>query len=288
MDYGYSYGYDYRYDYPGSYYGSDEKILTAVLSIYLIILTVVLVFVLVSYIFHSIGLYTIGKRMGREHAWLAFIPFARDYFHGELAGEIILKNRRIRNPGIWKLVLPIIAGVVTGGFSTVMILSFSILVFAEGMRGVGSGIMMVIVLLLLVSILMLVYNAVYLVLRVLIDMQIFGKFTTHNMAVVHSVLSVILPLYEALCLFVMRNRPFLPGDGPEAAIPPIPPSPSEGPEQVQPPVPPAPSEDPEQVHPPLEAAKELYPAAAPMDSQADTGTERPGEPESAPPGAKTE
>lgn len=280
MDYGYSYGYDYRYDYPGSYYGSDETILAAVLSIYLIILTVVLVFMLVSYIFHSIGLYTIGKRMGKEHAWLAFIPFARDYFHGELAGEIVLKNRRIRNPGIWKLVLPIIAGVVVGGFTTVMILSFSILAFAEGMRGAAGGIMAVIVLLLLMSIVLLVYNAVYLVLRVLIDMQIFGKFTTHNMAIVHSVLSVILPLYEALCLFVMRNRPFRPGEGPKDVVPPIPPVSPEGP--AHPPVPPMPVEGPEEGHPPVaptpaegpeEAHLPVAPAPADESSQAEEKTE---------------
>lgn len=52
----------------------------------------VLVFGLVSYILHSIGLYTIAGRLGISNAWLAFIPFARSWLHGELAGEISLKT----------------------------------------------------------------------------------------------------------------------------------------------------------------------------------------------------
>ena len=225
MDFGYQYGYDYRYDYPITYYDSNETIFAAILSIYLLVLTVVIVFTLVGYIFHSIGLYTIGKRLGKNHAWLAFIPFARDYFHGEMAGEIRFKSREIRNPGIWKLVLPIISGVVTAGFVAITMFFVSIMVFANGAYGIGSGLMMLSVLVTLLMIFLVVYNAVYLVLRVMIDMQIFGRFTTHNMAIVHSVLSVVLPLYEAFCLFVMRNREFNPGAEPKSTVPPVMPEP---------------------------------------------------------------
>ena len=230
MDFGYQYGYDYRYDYPITYYDSNETIFAAILSIYLLVLTVVIVFTLVGYIFHSIGLYTIGKRLGKNHAWLAFIPFARDYFHGEMAGEIRFKSREIRNPGIWKLVLPIISGVVTAGFVAITMFFVSIMVFANGAYGIGSGLMMLSVLVTLLMIFLVVYNAVYLVLRVMIDMQIFGRFTTHNMAIVHSVLSVVLPLYEAFCLFVMRNREFNPGAEPKSTVPPVMPEPPAAPE----------------------------------------------------------
>ena len=116
MDYGYDYGYEYGYDYPVSYGNGGDAAVTMLLTVYLVVLAVILAVTLASYIFHSIGLYTIGKRMGREYAWLAFIPFARDYFHGELAGEILLKNKSIKNPGIWKLVLPIIYSAVAGVF----------------------------------------------------------------------------------------------------------------------------------------------------------------------------
>ena len=60
-----------------------------------------------------------------------------------------------------------------------------------------------------------VYNAVYSVLRILVNRQIYEKFTTPGMAVAHAVLGVLLPLYESICLFVMRNRPYNPGKEPD-------------------------------------------------------------------------
>ena len=78
-------------------------------SIYLIILALVRA-ISECYILHSIGLYTIAGRLGMSNAWLAFIPFARTWLHGELAGEISLKTKKIRNPGVWKLVMPIVSG----------------------------------------------------------------------------------------------------------------------------------------------------------------------------------
>ena len=84
------YSYNFEYDYPVNHGNGGNAAVTLILTIYLIALALIIAVALASYIFHSIGLYTIGKRMGREHAWLAFVPFARDYFHGELAGEIHL------------------------------------------------------------------------------------------------------------------------------------------------------------------------------------------------------
>ena len=93
-------------------YDSAENTAIAVLSICLIVLVLIGVFALAAYILHSIGLYTIGKRIGYSIPWLAFIPFARDYMQGELAGEISLKTKKIKNPGVWNLVMPIISGVI--------------------------------------------------------------------------------------------------------------------------------------------------------------------------------
>ena len=120
MDFGYNYSYDYDYNVP-VYSDSGSEVLSVLIGIYLIILGGALLIMLVGYIFHSIGMYTIGKRMGKAHPWMAFVPFARDYFQGELAGPIRLKNKEIRNPGIWNLVLPIIFSAVTGVLTTVMI-----------------------------------------------------------------------------------------------------------------------------------------------------------------------
>ena len=219
-DYGYDYGYDYTYQYPVS----DYQAVAAVLSIIMIVVAVALIFALVSYIFHAVGLYTIAKRRGERYPWLAFIPFARAYLQGEVAGTITLKKKTISNPGIWKLVIPIIAGAVSSVFFTI----FSTIVGIGGMMaglsssgygvniGVGT-IMFLIVFLVIWTVAAVIYEAVYKVLCVLINMQIYGYFTTRNMAVVHAVLSAIVPLYESICFFVMRNRDFNPEMEPTAS-----------------------------------------------------------------------
>lgn len=226
MDYGYTYEYDY--DYPISPGTGANAAVTVLLTIYLIVLAVILAVSLGSYIFHSIGLYTIGKRMGREHAWMAFVPFARDYFHGDLAEEIPLKNKSIKSPGIWKLVMPIIYGSVVGVLFVFLIVAAVGTGAAAGINGGAVGGMMafsttLIILYALILIVAVAYSAVYSVLRILIDIRIYERFTTKNMAVVHSVLSGIVPLYESICFFVMRNKPFNPGMEPQITPPPVPP-----------------------------------------------------------------
>lgn len=230
MDFGYDYRYEYSYDYPIGM-GGGSGALAVFLTVYLIVLAVLLVVVLANYIFQSIGLYTIGKRMGRERPWLAFIPFARDYYHGELAGEIPLKNKSISNPGIWNLIVPIIYSAVMGVLVVFLMGAAMGVGAASGIRGGHAGGMSgmtafvttafgVYIVLIVVAI---VYTALYSVLRLLINIQIYERFTTRNMAAVHAVLSGFIPFYEAICLFVMRNKPFNPGMEPRLAPPPVPP-----------------------------------------------------------------
>lgn len=202
----YGYEYTYEYDYPTNY-GAEAGVF---ISIMLLTFTVIVLLALASYIFRSIGLYTIGKRMGKDYPWLAFIPFARNYFHGELAGEITLKNTTIKNPGIWNLTLPIIESALLGIFIffIAIIGGFSAASVAAGMGSVGIGLSLIIWMYIFLIMFAIVMSAARIVLSVLINRQIFGRFTCGNMAVVHSVLSITIPLYEAFCLFVMRNKEF--------------------------------------------------------------------------------
>ncbi len=221
MNYDYSYEYGNIYD-PGSINNVSEAIAAVFLAIYLIVLTVILIFALVSYIFHSVGLYTIGKRMGKQYPWLAFIPFARDYFQGELAGEITLKNKKIKNPGIWNLVLPIAGSVLSGIFMVFVLLVGSIGMIVGGAGGVGVMLTLILLMYIFSIILLIAVNVVRCVLLVLIDKQIFERFTTDNMSLVHSVASRFVPLYEAFCFFVMRDKEFREGKEPELTWPPAP------------------------------------------------------------------
>ncbi len=209
MDFTYDYGYIHREDPLSGNFG--DAIVAVFLTIYLLALAVVLIFALVSYIFHSIGLYTIGKRMGRQYPWLAFVPFARDYFQGELAGEIVLKNKSIRNPGIWNLILPIIGSALFSIFMVFAVVAGSISALAGGAGSVTITLMLIIMMYILSVIILIAVSVARVALVVLINKQILERFTSENMALIHSVASVFVPLYESLCFFVMRDKEFTSG-----------------------------------------------------------------------------
>lgn len=262
---GRDYHYTYEYNYPVS---NSEGLVGVILSVYLIILTLILAFVLVSYIFHSVGLYTIGKRMGKEYPWLAFIPYARDYFQGELAGPIKLKNKEIKNPGIWNLIIPIISSVLAGVFGVLIILVTGVGAAAQisGAGGAGIALLFVIMMYTLLIVAVIAAQAAQMALKVLINKQILERFTTGNMGLVHAVLMIVVPLYEALCFFVMRKRDFNPGMEPKitpppAPLPPVIPGGPEGPVPTPPTPPQGGPENPVDVPVPLAGEEGAAPAA---------------------------
>ncbi len=213
---------DYYTDYG---YGGMNSSLTGILSIYLILLALYFLFYIISYIFKGIGMYTIAKRQGSDYPWLAFIPFARTYLHGELSGSIKLKTKTIKNPGIWFLAMPFIFGAINFIFYILFVVvgigsSFSAVLtdpyMEYGSPSIGTGaIMGMIIIGVLWLIVALLYEAVYRVLAVLINHQILEKFTSKNMSIAHAVLCSVVPLYETICLFVMRNKAFNPGMEPD-------------------------------------------------------------------------
>lgn len=196
---------------------------TEILAIYLIIFAVFAIFYVINYIFKGIGMYTMGKRLGMECPWLAFIPFARTYFHGELAGQIKLKTKSIRNPGIGLLAMPfVLVGITIVFYLIFIIVGFAgIVSSAIGGNGsvepdVGTGtILGMLVVGGIWMVVTLIYEALYSVFRVLVNYQIFAKFTSSNMSIVHGVLCTVLPLYESFVLFIFRNKKFNPGMEPD-------------------------------------------------------------------------
>lgn len=215
--------YDY-YDYGSSH---AETLVMGIVMIVTIVLLVWAIFSLGSYILKGIGMYTIAKRLGIEYAWLAFVPFARTYLHGELSGKILLKKRSIQNPGIWLLALPFLYSAIYSLFYAVIwFMGFGTLMkvgtynYAPYNLDINTGsIMGIIVVSLIFMIFALAYAAFYKALEVLVNHQILERFTSKNMSVVHAVLCTVIPMYESICLFAMRNRLFNPGMEPPAPTP---------------------------------------------------------------------
>ncbi len=88
---------------------------------------------------------------------------------------------------------------------------------------------LVIVFLLIIAVVAL--QAIEAVLDVLVNFHIYHRLTSHNMAIIHSVLGIFIPMYEAICLFIMSKKPYnpemepnLPPQAPNFGGNPIPPT----------------------------------------------------------------
>lgn len=207
----YTYSYDYMYGEPAE--GSVE-VLGIILMFYAVIIGAVLLVKLVSYVIKGLAMYRMAQRAGMEYPWLAFVPFARVYLQGELSGDIMFRKRTIRDPGIWLILIPIIKTVIFGVISVITWVAVAGMVvtavytnhYTGSVFGIG-----VFVVLFVVAIL--AYQALISALKVLVNYQIYRRFTSNNLAIVHALLGILVPLYESICLMVYRNKPYLDGEG---------------------------------------------------------------------------
>ena len=177
-----------------------------IMMFYMVAMLLIGIISLASYILRGIGLYTIAKHRGYEYAWLAFIPFFRVYLQGKLSGDITFKNKTMRDTGIWLAAIPLMYGVVVSGIYGVMCLCGMLAIFSMTMHVSAGRILILIMLLILALVIGLGYKGLYKTLRIMVNYQIYCNMTSVNMAVAHAVLGALLPLYESICFFVMRNR----------------------------------------------------------------------------------
>lgn len=133
-----SYDYGYEYDMFSQEMGSEMMDVVFVFAGVLLVFGIIALIVsLITYIFESVGLYTLAKRRGIKHAWLAWVPVGNSWLLGCIAdqyryvakGEV--KNRRTI------LLVASVAGAVLGAAYTVSGLG-GMVGFAEQMMYSGS------------------------------------------------------------------------------------------------------------------------------------------------------
>lgn len=198
-----------------TYASTGDNLFATIMIIYLLIIGVALIGAVVDYLLRGFGMYKIGKAEGRTNSWLAFIPFGRTYFQGELCGEIKFKNKSLKNPGIWLIVVPMVANVAFGVvyfifimitmLSTVGSISTGYYVgsFDQTVAGAVSGL---IVFIIFTVLFLIVYQALIQTLYMLVNRQIYAKYTDPNMATVHAVCGMWIPFYQSACMFIFGRR----------------------------------------------------------------------------------
>lgn len=243
MEYGNDFDFSYGVPDGPTMSSSGLGIFSVIMTVYLLVIVAAVIIGIVKYIFKSMALYRLAQRTGNANPWMAWVPFARSYLQGELAGSMPLKKRRLQSPGLWKVLIPLIGTAVIAGLYFLFIVVAGIGTVLNYSVGMGAGSLTLswgIVFLLIMAAVAL--QAIEAVLDVLVNFHIYHRLTSHNMAIIHSVLGLFIPMYEAICLFVMSKKPYNPGMEPN--IPPQ--TPNFGCDPVPPtmPVSPAASEPP--------------------------------------------
>lgn len=151
---------------------------TLVVSGVLIIIAIIIF--CIRYVFQALGFYTMAKKRGIEHAWLAWIPIVQNYIFGELVDDTIWGF------GGAKWILPIgsiVMAWISGYTATVVDPNFLYYI------------------LLLVSLCFLIYNwtAYY---------KLFKGYSTHP--VLFLVLSIIFPFLGPIFVFAIREHVYDP------------------------------------------------------------------------------
>jgi hypothetical protein len=185
-------------------------VISGVIITYLAIIGVMLIFGLADYIMRGIAILNMSKKQGISYGWLGFIPVAKNYQLGAIAGEIEFGNKKISNPGLWNVLTPIIAGAVF------MVVYFGIIISAVvSVSTSQSGepdanfflnlFAWIIVFVILISV---AYLFVYLI-RYLILHKVFSHYNKGQKPVFFLILSLFVPLAEAILLLICSNKPLV-------------------------------------------------------------------------------
>ena len=178
----------------------DTGVLGVFLIVYLLFLLFAMALSMVSYVLHSLGLYTIAERRGIRHSWLAWLPGGNIWILGSISDQYQyvakgkVKNRR-------KLLLGLIIGliVVYVGWIVAMMMS---LILSEGTAsGVAASVLFVVLgalILAALAILTLVYEYVCLY-------DLYHSCNPGN-ATVFLVLSILFSVTMPFFVFVCRKK----------------------------------------------------------------------------------
>ena len=87
----------------------------AILKLWQAIIAAILpvIFAITVYVLMGVGLSKMAKNRGMKKAYLGYVPFARWYLLGSLAGECRIFGKKIKNLGIFAMILSIITFLIT-------------------------------------------------------------------------------------------------------------------------------------------------------------------------------
>jgi hypothetical protein len=194
--------------------GAEDFAVPVVSVIFLVVISILFaVLGILLYILKGLAIYRMSQTRGIGNGWLGFIPYASEYQLGQLAGEIELGNKKIKNTGLWLLLLPMVSSAVLGIAYLIMFLPLIIKMSSLGDNPTNEEIYSV-VSILVISLCVVVLVAY--VVQILINLfrclalhKIFSRYSTGQKPVFYLLLAMLVPFAEEILLFRHRKRPLL-------------------------------------------------------------------------------
>ena len=187
---------------------TDPEAFRILLSVLCVISVIVTVFALIMYIFEAIGLYSVAKRRGLKHPFMAWIPYTNTYLFGKTAEqyETAVKGKS-KNYKAILLSLSIILTAVSVLFSVVIYaLSNSIVYLALAQDcAYNSDATVLIISLILLYIAMLVVSVIYSVFYFIALHKIYRSFSTKSSTLL-LIFSIIFPVIVPFVIFASRKK----------------------------------------------------------------------------------
>ena len=206
MTFGYQYGSDPYAGVYDNYYAFEEMLMSVGIAV-LAVFGVLMLLGLVGYIFQSIALTRIGRRRGIKAPWLVWIPIARNWAIGALADEYDGRNGMKRHFRVILLVCIILFILINcGSFAGID----SVGDLLEDIESLDFNIMGPA----LIKILIAVYGSlivtslasvVHSTLTYICIYKIYESLSPRR-CVLHFILGLFIPLYQAISLFCLRNN----------------------------------------------------------------------------------
>ena len=167
---------------------------------------------LASYVLRGLAILNMSKARGLSNGWLGFVPFLYLYQFGTLAGEIEVGNKKIKNTGLWLLVLPMVSSVVIT--ISYMLLFIPMLIMTARMEIDPNADWGYLFLLLIIGILVFVVAIVIVqlainLLRGLVLHKIFSHYHAGQKPVFYMLVCLFLVMAEPILLYAHSKKPLL-------------------------------------------------------------------------------
>ena len=174
----------------------------------LVAVTAVALWTIAKYVMESVGLYTMARRRGLKHPWMAWVPVLNCWLLGSLSDQYrYVAKGQIRSSRIMLTVLAVVSMLVGWISGSVSAASFSKLgqLLETGYIAYGGVITGTVGTGLLVALLGAVVKLVLAVFRYMALYDVYTSCDPHN-SVLYLVLGILFRFLDPIFLFINRNK----------------------------------------------------------------------------------